>query len=168
MMVNLAACVEQAIEDRGLPSVCRSTPVPGPLAIMDSWGSCSGSPRPGAKPCGGQAWVRLTTEFPSGNFPQPDLTGATCQSPVAITFEVGIARCMPVGKANAINGITPPTAEELIEATRLQLADMAAIKAAIRCCFADEDTTYSLGQYQPLQIAGDCGGGFWLVTVWSA
>jgi len=166
-MVSLAACVQQALEDRMLPGVCRCAPVPGPLAIMDSCGSCSDTALPGRKACGGQGWVRLQTEFPSSNFPQPDTSGASCQSPVASTFEVGIARCLPVGKGNAITGITVPTTEELVEATRLQMADKAAIKAAINCCLTDLDLTYTIGQYQPLQITGDCGGGFWLVTVWS-
>jgi hypothetical protein len=48
------------------------------------------------------------------------------------------------------------------------MADKAAMVAAIECCLADADDfglSYVLGQYQPMQVQGDCGGGTWLVTI---
>lgn len=164
-MVRLAGCVCTVLADRNLPGTCKCTVVPGPMAVMDSCGSCSKT----GKGCGGQAWVRLSSEFPSSQFPNPDQEGSSCNSPTAYVLEVGIARCLPQGKANAITGFVGPTVEDLVEATRLQMADKAAMKAAIQCCMNDSEheMTYSLGAYQPMQATGDCGGGYWLVTVWS-
>lgn len=164
-MVKLAGCLCTTIAQRGLPELCICSPVPGPLAVMDRCGSCGKS----TDKCGGQGWVRLTNEYPSSTFPGADQTENNCGSPLAYVLEVGVARCQPVGDANGINGYTAPTLEELVEAARVQMADKAAIRAAIQCCMDDEDFdfTYTLGTYQPMQVSGDCGGGFWTVTVWS-
>lgn len=160
-MVALAGCLCTTLEKHGLPGTCQCSVVPGPAAIMERCGACSTSD------CGGQAWVRFVNEFPSTRFPQPDTTGANCNSPMAYVLEVGVARCQPVGKANGISGYTPPSIEALVTATRLQMADKRAIRAAIQCCLDDGDLTYTLGQYQTLPTGGDCGGGMWTVTIWS-
>lgn len=164
-MIDLTACLCTTVVDRGLPELCLCAPVPGALAILDSCGSCK---KAGDAKCGGQGWVRFVNEYPSRQFPQPDNQGATCEVPSAFVLEVGIARCLPVGKANSINGYTPPSLEQYVEATRLQMADKAAIKAAIKCCLAtpDKDLTYTLGQYTTIQASADCGGGMWTVTIW--
>lgn len=163
-MVKLAGCLCTTLEERGLPGTCQCTVVPGPMAVLEACGSCSGT---GKGACGGQGWVRFDSEYPSNTFPQPDTRGGTCNSPMAYVLEVGIARCLPVGKANGITGATPPSMEEMVAATRLQMADKAAMKAAIQCCLDDGDLTYSLGTYRTIQATGDCGGGLWTVTIWS-
>lgn len=164
-MVKLTACLCSTVADRGLPTLCVCAPVPGPMAILESCGSCG---KTDGKACGGQGWVRFDSEYPSRTFPQPDNTSGNCATPMAFTLEVGITRCLPVGKANGISGYTPPSLEATMEATRLQLADKAAMLAAIRCCLDDDDSdlTYQLGSYRTIQAAGDCGGGIWTVTVW--
>lgn len=162
-IVKLSACLCTTIEDRNLPTPCRCGPVPGPIAIMEYCGACS---KTGTSDCGGQAWVRLSNEYPSSVFPAADQSDASCQSPMAYTLEVGIARCIPTGNANGINGYTPPTLEQMVETVRLQMADKAAMRAAIACCMDDGDMTYSLGNYTPMQASGDCGGGFYTVTIW--
>lgn len=163
IMVKLVACLESTLVERGLPGVCRATVVPGPLAVIEACGNgnCDGT-------CGGQAWVRFNLEFPYTQFPTQDTLAARCGTSRAFQLEVGIARCLPVGKANAIGGFTPPTVQQMVDATRLQMADKAAMVAAIECCLADADDfglDYVLGQYQPMQVQGDCGGGTWLVTI---
>lgn len=163
-MVKLAGCLCTTLEERGLPGTCQCTVVPGPMAVMEACGSCGKS---GDSACGGQGWVRFVNEFPSSRFPQPDNTGANCNTPSAFVLEVGVARCLPQAKANSITGVVPPTMEAMVAATRLQMADKAAMKAAIQCCLDDGDLTYTLGQYQPMQVSGDCGGGMWTVTIWS-
>ena len=165
MMVKLAGCLCTTLEERGLPGTCQCTVVPGPIAVMDACGACSKS----GTACGGQAWVRLVNEFPSSRFPQPDTTSAKCGSPMAYVLEVGVARCLPQPPANGISGMGMVPVEDLVAATRLQMADKAAMKAAIQCCLdeRDSDLTYVLGQYQPMQATGDCGGGTWTVTIWS-
>lgn len=166
VMIRLAACLETTLKARGLPSVCRNSIVPGPQAIIESCsnGTCGGSD------CGGQAWVRFVGEFPYTTFPTQDTTAARCNTARAFTLEVGIARCLPSGKANAVGGFTPPTVQELVNATRLQMADKAAMVAAIQCCLGNDsdefgELDYVLGQYQPMQIPGDCGGGVWNVVI---
>ena len=139
-MVKLAGCVCTTLEERQLPGTCSCSVVPGPMAVMDSCGECS----KGGKKCGGQAWVRLVNEFPSSTFPAADQTEQNCGSPYAYVLEVGIARCLPTGSAGGINGYQAPSMEELVEATRLQMADKAAIRAAIRCCMDDDDSDYTL------------------------
>ena len=164
-MVRLAACLCTTLEERGLPATCQCTVVPGPAAVLDRCGSCSKSDG-----CGGQGWVRFVNEFPSSDFPSPDVEGvSSCKAPMAYVLEVGVARCQPTGNANGISGYTAPSMESLVEATRLLLADKAAMLAAIQCCMEDEDheLTYTIGQYTTLQASGDCGGGMWTVTIWS-
>lgn len=164
-MVRLSACLCTTIAERGLPEPCKCGPVPGPMAILDMCGACRSS----GSNCGGQAWVRFVTEFPSTTFPSPDQTEAKCSSPMAYTLEVGIARCLPMPQSNGVRGYVPTTLDQDLEATRLQMADKAAIRAAIACCFGTsaDDITYTLGGYTPLQNTGDCGGGVWTVTIWS-
>lgn len=161
-MVRLAACVEAELAKSGLPAVCASVPVPGPLAIMERCGSCGKD-----TDCGGQAWVRFINEYPSSQFPSPDAEGGSCTGPMAYTLEVGIARCLPTGTSSAINGYTPPSNEELVKATRLQMADKAAMRRAIQCCVQQLDVSYALGSNSPMQTTGDCGGSVWNVTIWT-
>lgn len=161
-MVKLAGCLCTTLAQRGLPELCRCSPVPGGQAILELCGSCNGE-----KGCGGMGWVRMVNEFPSREFPSPDTQGL-CNAPRAYMLEVGIVRCQPTGTGNSIIGYQPPTLEQMVDATRLQMADKSAIVAAIQCCLndADDEVSYSLGQYTTL-TTGDCGGGMWTVTLWS-
>lgn len=166
IMIALSACLCTELEASGLGGACFCGVIPGSQVILDVCSSCGKD-----KACPGQAWVRMVSAYPSSNFPNADQAPATCLAPIAYNLEVGVARCFPQGKSNAITGFTPPTMVEQLDATRLQMADMAAMKRAIQCCMAtqrDGDLTYSLGQYNPMTIGGGCGGGTWSVTVWSA
>jgi hypothetical protein len=105
----------------------------------------------------GAAYVRLLNSFQSTDeFPSPDIT-PTCSSLTAWTIAVGIVRCSPVGD----NRGNPPTPEEMQESARRALADMDAIRNAIRCCFAgkfDDEFEYVLGQFLPIPDPGVIGG----------
>lgn len=164
LMVQLAACLCSELEASGLPGTCSCAVVPGPMAVLDACGSCNSK---GAK-CGGQAWVRLDRAYPSANFPSPDSDGGTCVTPLAYIIEVGVARCQPAGKSNGVNGYTPPSVDEYINAVRTQTADMQAMKRAIQCCLSGEfgDRSFALGSYTPITPSADCGGGVWTFTVW--
>lgn len=162
-MLRLIGCVSTELEKSELPGVCQAAVIPGPGAVMDACAACGKS----GSSCTGQAWVRFVAEFPSQDFPAPDVSGGRCNSPMAYILEVGIARCLPTGSTNALNGYKPPSLEELVDATRLQMADKAAMRRAIQCCVKDMDVSYNLGQYTPMTVPGDCGGGTWQVTVWS-
>ena len=162
VMIQMAACLESTVLERGLPALCRSNPVPGPLAVIEAC-SCSDN-------CKGMGWVRLVEEYPSSQFPSADQDGGKCGSPMAFTLEVGIARCLHTGSVNKVTGnFTPPSVENLMDDVRLQMADKAAMLRAIQCCLTQDgnDNSYSLGAYGPMQATGDCAGGYWTVTIWS-
>lgn len=107
----------------------------------------------------GVAWVRLSQAFPSTSFPDPDPGTGTCATLLAYEVEVAIARCVPLLDRNG----KPPSVAQSLEATRLQLADMAAMRRAIACCFGSGDIEYTLAAYQPIPVSGGVGGGFWQV-----
>lgn len=158
-LIKMTACLCAEIEASGLPTPCSCALVPGPLAVMDGCGGCSGGS------CGGQAWVRLVAASQSRTFPSPDNTLSSCAVPLMWTVEVGIARCAPTG-TNGVRGFIPPSTDEYLAAVRLQTADMAAMRRAIQCCFGDGTYTYLLGPYQPMPVSADCEGGTWTVQVW--
>jgi hypothetical protein len=68
-----------------------------------------------------------------------------------------------VGTVSGVRGYTPPTLEQNVEALRLQLADMAAMRRAVECCFGDAEIDYILGSYNPITVEGDCLGGVFTV-----
>jgi hypothetical protein len=160
-MIRLAGCLCLEMEAEGGPALCYCGVIAGELVLDFCGGDC------GANGCGGQAWVRLSSAFPSSSFPNPaDLTN-NCFAPLAYSLEVGVARCAPMGDAGGPNGYTPPTLDQQVEALRLQTADIAAMRRAIQCCFGEADTDYILGQYdQSFVNGGGCLGGVFTVTVW--
>jgi hypothetical protein len=114
--------------------------------------------------CEGLGWVRNVTTFPSTNFPDPDAESTAC-GPLAwaVVLEVGIARCAPVPDGNEI-----PTADEWNAVTAAVMADMAAIRRAIRVfkTLADyEDSPWLVGAWLPLTTEGGCVGGAMQVTI---
>lgn len=162
-MVELTACLCLELEASGLPPVCYCGLMPGNVS-MDF---CGGGCEPGG--CGGQAWVRLVDAVPSSLFPTADLSLANCKAPMAYLLEVGVARCAPMGVTGGPNGYVPPTVAENVEAMRLQLADMAAMRRAIQCCFGSTDVDYILGSYSQIEVnGGGCLGGAFNVNVWEA
>lgn len=163
LMIALTGCLCDEIEQSGLPEPCQCSVLPGGEAVLDYCGDCDSGG------CGGQAWVRLAGAYPSRDFPALDEGVVPCDSPMAFLVEIGIARCISVGEANGIGGYTPPSVPEQVEAVRVQMADMSAIRRALTCCLTEkyEDLTFTLGQYVPI-AGGGCNGGTWNVTVWSA
>lgn len=145
-LIELQQCLCEEIESRNLPAVCFCGVVPGAETILDF-------------SQGGQAWVRLQTAFPSRTFPEQDQTLRSCQAGLAYTVEIGIVRCAPMMSDDG----EPPTLEEQFEATRLQLADMEAMRAALQCCLRKKDSL--LGAYIPIGPEGGALGGAWTVYV---
>jgi hypothetical protein len=159
-IIQLSSCLCLEITNSGLPEPCSCGPIVGDL-VYDYCSNCSDGK------CGGQAWVRLVDAFPSRDFPSPSSVLSNCNDPLAYTLEIGIVRCKPLGKNSSVHGYTPPTLEENVSALRLQLADMAAMRRAIQCCFGQGDLSYIVGSYTPSPVDGDCLGGLFNVTVWS-
>lgn len=153
VLIQLAACLEEEIEKRGLPKPGFSGVLPGAAALLEYAGGDS-------EDCSGQSWTRLVNEFASTNFPEPDVL-AQCAMPMAFQIEVGVMRCIGVGD----DAGNPLTMAEQLAATRLQLADMNAARVAIQCCVNKMDLQYALGEYTPYGPDGGVVGGFWTVTV---
>lgn len=153
IMSELAACLCAELS-RGGEAPCFCGVLAGNVLPVEGVDDCS--------TCGA-GYVRLANAYPSTQrFPQPDEI-ATCRSVLAFDVVVGVARCAPVG-----DGDYPPTQAELTEYARQAMADMAAIRRAIRCCLTDdkfEDITYVLGMYTPLPDEGGVGGGEWQLTI---
>lgn len=154
LAVRLTACVEKELEERGLPGVCRSGPMPGLIAAVDC--DCGGDE------CSGSIWVQTSRVFPSSDLPNPDSSG-NCNSRLAAEFIVGIARCVEVFDRDG----QPASPDAQLADYRLQMADMQAIRAAIRCCMTDgpDERDYVLMTYAPLDPSGGCAGGSWTVVV---
>lgn len=152
-MVRLAACLCNELKASGLPEPCFCGIIEGTSADLDC-GSCEDG-------CGA-AWVRLVTAFPTQDGISPTQI-AVCNTQLAFQLEVGVTRCFSpfVDDEGNQQGVA-----EHLEATRIQIADMAAIRRAIACCFSDaEDGDYNLGTYTPIPFSGGCGGGAWALTV---
>jgi hypothetical protein len=79
---------------------------------------------------------------------------------VGIMLEIGVMRCIRIED----NGLSLP-AEEMLEATRLQTADMLAMMQAVRCCSGLDSNQYVMGTYTPLGPDGGLVGGTWALSV---
>jgi hypothetical protein len=146
-LLALRDCLCEEIAKSGLPEVCYCDVMPGALAPFDFADD-------------GQAWVRLVNAFPSLIFPnQSTDLRASCAAPLAYVIEVGIVRCAP-----RYDGAGhPPSQAEEFEATRIQMADMAAMRRAIQCCLNRKDAV--LGIYTPIGPDEGGIGGTWQVTI---
>jgi hypothetical protein len=108
--------------------------------------------------CAGQGWVRLATSFPSDDFPEPNAgTSVYGYGSMAYSLEVGIARPHDVPDDGE-----PLSPEQRAETTRLQMADMSAMRRAICRCLARRE--FVLGSYESLRLGGVIDGR-WPVTV---
>jgi hypothetical protein len=155
VMIELNACLCAEITSSGLPEPCVCELLPGGDVAFDYCTECDDGR------CG-QAWVRLVAAYPSQVLGEPDTTG-NCATRLSYTLEVGIIRCAPLPG----NDGSPPSVDAQLSATRLQLADMQAMRRAIACCMgADVDRDYILEPYTPYPVLGGCVGGFWTVTTW--
>lgn len=157
-LISLCVCEEFAGEP-----LCFCGEIAGALAYdaMGVGGECydGDGDETGSENCG-QAWVRLASAFPARGVGVPETTPANCASSIGLTVEIGALRCIRIEE----NGLALP-ADEMLEAVRLQRADMLAIMRAIMCCDGLDSNQYSLGAYTPVGPEGGIVGGFWLLSV---
>lgn len=151
IMIQLAACVEQELAKRDLPAASKVTLQAGAIPSIDYVGL--------GKECS-ELIVNLMTAFPVSTFPEADTSG-NCASPLAYQVQVSLLRCAPPLRAQ---GKQPPSIEDQLEGARLHLADMQAVHAAVRCCFAKTDREYVLAPFQPYGPQGNVVGGVWTIT----
>jgi hypothetical protein len=142
-LVDLASCLCAEFEGEGF---CFCGVVSGQVVAADYGDD-------------GMAWVRLVSSFPSATFPQGDQEPG-CHRPLAHQIEVGVMRCAP-----SFDGTDLPGVDEWLEATRLHLADQAAMLRAIRCCFDNGDREVVIGTFTPMGPAGGVLGGNWNIWV---
>jgi hypothetical protein len=143
-------CAELAQTPGGNPCFCGV--VPGSMAAMD-FCDCDA----GAGGCG-MAWVRLDQIWPSNHFPAQSLRDINCSFGLAAHLEVGVTRCISGMDAR---GRPPGVVQQAADVAKL-MADMAAVRRAILCCF--DPKRAALGVWRPLGPTGNCAGGIWYVT----
>ena len=149
ILLELSACLCAELAD---PSLCFCDVIAG-----------MGIPVDYVSDCNGVAYVRLITSYPSTDFPTPD-TRNGCNSLLA--FQVGVGVLRPAPKMDHQGNVDPAD----VKTTSLQvLDDVAAIRKAIRCCFASkyEDVEYLMAEYTPIEDPS-VAGGEWIVTIQEA
>jgi hypothetical protein len=142
----LTSCLCQQIDLRGLPPVCICTPLPGEVLATDY-----------VTEDAGMAWVRLESAWPSTAFPNQAVGSSSCKAPLAFALEIGIAYCAPMPASDG----TPPDLASQFESVELQMAAMAAMRAAIECCMPASTADYAIGMYSPMGPEGGVVGGTW-------
>jgi hypothetical protein len=148
LLVRLRDCLCETLTERGLmPGDCFCGIVPGQQATWDY--------------TSGMAWVRLDSVVPSAVFPGQSFDLNNCGTTLAADVEVGVLHCTPVQNADG----SPPDQLQQFGAARLQMATMAAIRAAILCCADGSDLDLILGSYDPQGPNGGLVGGAWTVSV---
>jgi hypothetical protein len=107
---------------------------------------------------GGQAWVVMTTGYPTTAFPtqNPTTPETSCSGLVslAVNFEIGVLRCVPMDMGDC------DTSEE--SAAKL-FGDLQALLLGVNCCFSaaedeDEGLGWRLNGFEMLGPLGGCGG----------
>lgn len=152
-MIEVIAALHSESERRGLPSLCFLGILPFGPPMLDC-GECDEGE------CNGQGWVRLASAFGAVDFPNQDSLPGACNGPLAYQLEIGIIRCAsPFTEGET--GEARTVAESLAFA-RVQMADMAAMRAVFCRVFDKRDLV--IGEYTPAN-GGGCGGGSWLITV---
>lgn len=114
--------------------------------------------------CGGLAWVRLQTFYPTGGDEQLEFNPrlSNCFDGLAVGLELGVLRCWPRAGAHA-------SCDDWADVTRMVAADAAALRRAIACCWEPAHKEVGpaavMGQWQAAGIEGQCVGGILPVTI---
>lgn len=111
----------------------------------------------------GTAWVRIDSYQPSSTFPLPQELAQKCgPEQWALTLELGVARCPPVGTATKL-----PTCEELDLYSAKVMADAQAMRNAVLCCYGPgrSNRVFLMGAWTAFGPEGLCGGGKMTVQV---
>lgn len=119
--------------------------------------------------CSGIAWVRPVQTFPSLIFPEPAEASSRphCSTPLAMQVEIGVARAMP----RPADARTMPDPQQMYDAARLYMSDMAAVHKALACCFGNSkdperrEWQFALGDWTPLPSGAGVSGGSWFAFI---
>lgn len=154
-LLDLAACLCNQIDERGLPEVCFCGVVPGDVIAVEYVGSCRGSKD-------GMAYVRLHLVYPMTRVGVPSEQLNNCGAGYGVEAEVGIIRSAPKWGKNG----EPPKPEANLAGSVALVDDMNAIYAAIHCCFSDSGVDYIAQAWKPAILGGALGGS--AVVLWGA
>jgi hypothetical protein len=158
-LLDLAACLCSQIEEEDLPEPCYCGVVPGDAVAVDYVTMNCGRKN-------GLAFVRLAQVYPASRVGVVNQTLNNCSAGIGVEAEVGIIRRAPAwGKKGE-----PPTDAANLAGSNLLVDDMAAILAAIQCCFGNPtDPTKQIDHivqtYRPTILGGALGGSF--VVMWA-
>jgi hypothetical protein len=153
VLLAMLECAELELEKSGLPPVGYASIQPGALPVLDHVGN--------GKECD-EMIINVTNGFPTNGFPIIDQFG-TCGSAMAFEVQLGVFRCAPVPAGKLPQNFKLPTPVQQLNATRLHLADMQAMKRALACCLKNYE--YVIRTWLPYGPAGGAVGGAWLVAV---
>lgn len=140
---DLHSCLCAQMESSG-PPLCFCGIVPGNEVALEYQGDCEDH-------CG-MAWVKVLAVYPSKSLGAVATDPNNCAMGIGVDVEVGVMRCLPVGESDG----TPPSMEELRDATELQTNDMLAVRAAVLCCSGATD--WIMGAMNPFGPAGGTVG----------
>lgn len=164
MLKSLVDCLCAELEKEGGPGLCYCGLMVGNITPLGLMNCKEGSG------CGGVAYVRPVSVFPTTSFPLPadPATTLTCSSPMAMEVAIGVARCYPRPQGRA----TVPDPQAMFNAARLYMGDMQAVRRAVACCFgarpADrrkEAPLFSMGSWSPIPAGAGVSGGEWQIFI---
>lgn len=152
LLLDLTECLCAELEASGLTAKCRCIPIPGDGPVLDFCGEgCDGD----GDGCSGQAWVRLVQAYPAFAPGVPALE-ANSRAPLGFNVEIGVARCFVWNSEDD---------SVILDGARKQMADMAAMRRAIVCCFKKNERDHVLGAYTPMDADGGCLWSVWDLAV---
>lgn len=148
LMQTIQACWCEALEDSlgGAPAECCW--VAGPPVVADC--------------CGGYAWVRLISAYPSVDFPAQDTDAHRCPlGTFAANIELGISRCAPMPCGDTEN----TCCESELQVALVLLDDYARGRFALQCCLGLPGDAVVLGTWQAQGPEGGCSTGVLRATI---
>jgi hypothetical protein len=151
VVAALTDCLCEGLTQHGAGPTCWCGLFPGTEVAWDYCGECS------SRKCG-MGYVRIVSVYESDSFPTPNPDQSRCGSPLAVQLAVGALRCLPTMEQDG----SLPDEAAMLEAGLAVIADMGAMREALRCCDVDE---LVIGAYTPLGARGGCVGGEWSVWV---
>lgn len=155
VLIALSTCANDELAKSGLDPVAYTTIQPSAVPTMDYVGN--------GKDCA-EMILNVTLGYPvTGAALQQDVTGSCATTP-GFDIQLGLFRCAPPMVGTKTNP-RPPTPATWLNAERVVLADMAAMRRAIQCCMQTTERDYVLRNWQPYGPSGMAMGGVWTVTV---
>lgn len=151
----LATCLCAQIKDDGLDEPCYCGVMPGFEVAWDIGECDDGS-------CG-IAYVRLGNVYPSSQVGVATVNPGNCAIGTGLDIEMGMLRCFELNEDGS-----PSSPAQLLEASRIQYADILVMQKALVCCEWLPAEDFVVGTYQPVGPSGGVVGGAFPLSAWIA